>query len=870
MRPANAAPAFAAGLERFGDAPAIRIETGEVVSYRGLAERADAFAAGLDGVTLLFMEAANAVEPIAAYLGALRAGVPVLLSTAEADHAAIISTFRPDGLYRIDDSGRWSLERTSRHDGDPAPSPELAVLLSTSGTTGATKLVRLSGVNLQANAESIVEYLGVEPDDRAITSLPFHYSYGLSVLNSHLLVGASLVLTRRSVVDPEFWRAFDRHQVTSLAGVPHTYELLEKAGFRDRALPSLRTLTQAGGRLPPALVRAYAAWSRARGTRFFVMYGQTEATARMAYLPPEVAETHPDCIGRPIPRGAFRLVDSKGAPVDGPGAVGELVYSGPNVMLGYATNVGDLARGRELDELWTGDLACRTADGLYRIVGRKGRFAKIFGLRIGLDEVEAKLAEFGVSGVAVSDDEVVHIALTGAANAAVVRRRLATAYKLPEASFHVELWPALPTLSTGKVDYRRILKSSQQKAARRQATTTSDRLIEHAFARAFPHARIQPNDSFISLGGDSLNYVNLCLEIEAALGYLPQGWEHIELSELAALPSRVQARRPWSLRHTETELVIRAFAILGVVTTHASNLIVSGGADILMVLAGYNLSRYQAARLSGGRAWEVVAQFARRIILPYYALLAAYSLVTHRWDWRSFLLISNFHGRFGMAIEAYWFLEVLLQCLVIVALLAMIGPVRRAIAGDPWRFGLIALGAALALRVGASAVFRHDHLENRTPDAVLYLLALGWCFQQARTLRQRGFVTAVALIVAWLDVAGAPGLWSISPPPSNYSHALWLLACTAGILWIRRISLPSIAHQAVWCVAGASFYIYLTHMAPIWLFRWRYGIDNVPLSVCAATLVGIATWKAYEFLDSIHIENGRIHRPAAGRSQITS
>ena len=177
-------------------------------------------------------------------------------------------------------------------------------------------------------------YLELTPDDRGITSLPLHYCYGLSVLHSHLAVGAAVVLTDASVVDPCFTEALRAHGVTNVAGVPHTFELLERAGPERLHVPTLRFITQAGGRMAPERVEQWLDRAEQWGAKFYVMYGQTEATARMAYLPPAIARHRPSAIGRPIPGGRLELRPVEGLPDD----VGELVYRGPNVMLGYATN----------------------------------------------------------------------------------------------------------------------------------------------------------------------------------------------------------------------------------------------------------------------------------------------------------------------------------------------------------------------------------------------------------------------------------------------------------------------------------------------------------------------------------------------------
>lgn len=839
---ARAAATFAHRLETFGDAIAVITEDGQSITYAELARRADDFSAALGKHRrLVLVEAANQLPPLVAYLGALRGGHPVILAAARGNTDALMETFSPDARFAWD-GDEWSLQTQSapRHH----LHPDLAVLLSTSGTTGATKLVRLGGSAVDANAASIVEYLGITSADRAITSLPFHYSYGLSVVNSHLSVGATLLLTERSVVDADFWRFFEAHRATSLAGVPYTYELLERSGFLDNAPPSLRTMTQAGGRLPPEVVTRFGRWAQARGVRFFVMYGQTEATARMAYLRPDEVLSRAGDIGRAIPGGEFRLIDADGKTVETPDTVGELVYRGPNVMMGYATRPEDLARGAELTELHTGDLARRDADGVYRIVGRKSRFAKIYGLRISLDDVEAQLGRLGQRGVAVSDDVAVYVALLDGEDADRVGEQLSAAYKLPASAFRVETWSELPTLPSGKIDYQSILRESQARASAETSASAPDgrHAIEVAFAQAFPRVTVRPEDTFVGLGGDSLNYVNLSLAIEGALGFLPDEWEALSIGHLCAMKPRGTPLRWWSLRTIETEVVIRMLAILAVVVNHASAFVVGGGAEVLMILAGYNLGRYQKTRLAQGKGFSVALAFAQRILLPYYAILVAYLIAKRLFDVPSLLLVSNFSGRFGSLIEPFWFIEAIFQAFVIVALLSLLKPVRRAIAADPWRFGLVCLAAAFSLKCLATNLFDHAHLENRTPDATLYLIALGWCFNEANTQSRRLILTAAMAALVVLQVVGIPGFFEAYPPPTSYSHAAWLALCAAGLLWVRRLLLPNLIHRIVGDIAAASFYIYLTHVVVLWLIYWRLGFQDLFTNLAASVALGLAAW----------------------------
>lgn len=271
---------------------------------------------------------------------------------------------------------------------------ELALLLTTSGSTGSPKLVRQSYKNIEANIKSIVEYLRLDAAERAITTLPMSYTYGLSIINSHLWVGASIILTQKTLMNRDFWYQVKEFQATSFSGVPYIYEMLEKLRFFSMDLPFLRTMTQAGGKLSLELHKKFAEYAESTGKQFVVMYGQTEATARMAYLPYQKSLLKYGSMGIAIPGGKFSLIDVDGNIITKPEVTGELVYEGENVTLGYAEKGEDLAKDDEWHgRLITGDMAKFDVDGFYYIVGRKKRFLKIFGSRTNLDETERMIKE---------------------------------------------------------------------------------------------------------------------------------------------------------------------------------------------------------------------------------------------------------------------------------------------------------------------------------------------------------------------------------------------------------------------------------------------------------------------------------------------
>jgi len=527
-------------LDRFCEQVAL-IEHDKRVSYAELLHDADAFSAPLGTQRLLvFLEARNTIEAVTAYIGCLRGGHVVYLF-GEGDEArlqALADTYRPNLIIRHAETGR-TIERL--HEAPIALHPDLAVLLSTSGSTGSPKFVKLSRKNITSNALAIVEYLGLNHTERAITALRFNYSYGLSIIHSHLACGASVVLTDISVMTPDFWSLFSAQGATSFAGVPYTFEILQKT--KEWAeIPGLRYVTQAGGRLAPEIVRHMGELGRQNNWRFFVMYGQTEAAPRMAYLPPEQTIDHPDCIGRAIPGGAFSIIDEEGAIVTGAETPGELVYAGPNIMMGYAENTADLSLDETPPCLKTGDIAVRTAEGLYRIVGRSSRFIKPFGVRVNLDELQVQIRQRAAGAVCTGSDAQLVVTIpedTKADNPALIQW-LAETYNLPAFMITVISVKAMPLLANGKIDYQTILRLAPlDEPAPQPALPVSGNgkwdSIQAIFTSFTGTRTVDKDSTFLTLAGDSLSYVVTSLAIEAYLGFLPADWETMSVSALEKL-----------------------------------------------------------------------------------------------------------------------------------------------------------------------------------------------------------------------------------------------------------------------------------------------------------------------------------------------
>lgn len=795
-------------LAAHGERVAIVTESAEI-SYRDLATLVTGAAARLGtGRRLVLVAGSNELDAVVAYLGALAAGHAVLLAAGDNPAAVqtLITHYDPDVVVRPA-GGAWGYEQR-RAGSAHHLHPDLALLLSTSGSTGSPKLVRLSHRNLRANAESIAQYLGIRSTDRAATTLPMHYCYGLSVINSHLARGAGLILTGLSVADRCFWSLFRRAGGTAFAGVPYTFTLLSRIGFDEMRLPRLRYVTQAGGRLAPDRVRHYAALARDRGWQLFVMYGQTEATARMAYLPPHLAAEHPSAIGVPVPGGSMRLDPVPDHPDPD---VGELVYAGPNVMLGYAETAADLREGRTVHELRTGDLARRRAAGLFEIVGRRSRFVKAFGLRIDLDRVEAGLAADGIAAYCAGADDDLVVAVErdpgGNRGAGSIRRLVADRCGLPARSVRVAVVPEIPRLPSGKPDQRAVVAlasaagpSTVDDAGPPTAAAESDpdRDLCAVFAEVLDRTDVTPESSFISLGGDSLSFVEMSVRLEETLGRLPVDWHTMPIRELGASRNRDAGAvpKPGWWRRVDTGVALRAVSIVLVVGSHIGAFTVRGGAAIMLAVAGFNFARFHLTGADRGSRVRHIAATVARIAVPSMVFIAAVTLLTDSYGWENPLLLNEAFGpRYGSE-RQFWFIEALVYILVAMLLVLAVPLVDRWERRWPFGLALAVLGVALTVRFDVVDLSFTTNLS--TPASWFWIFALGWVIGKATATWQRLLVTAAV-------VATVVGHSSDALRVALVTAALMLL------IWVPQVPVITPVHRFAGVLAGASLYIYLTH-----------------------------------------------------------
>jgi hypothetical protein len=842
------------GLLLPGDAaraglPALLTASGEALSHGELRRAVDDLAGRLPDVAhgrrLVHLPLRPDLAGVTAYLATLEAGHVALVTPEDGRTAAILDRYRPDVTATGDTDRPFDvLAPEPRH----LLHPDLALLLSTSGSTGSPKLVRLSHRNVVSNAAAIAQALRLTEDDRAITSLPLHYCFGLSVLHSHLVAGASVVLHDGSVMDEALWHAVDGLGVTTLAVVPHMVELMESTGVLERPHPSLRLLAQAGGRMHPDRVVRTATLGRERGWDLAVMYGQTEATARICVLDPALVADNPDAVGRPVAGTTLHLDTTVPEASDG---AGEVVVRGPGVMMGYAEHADDLALGPMLAELRTGDLGRIGPDGLLRLVGRRSGFVKIMGLRIDLGAVEGALESAGLTPCVGGDEHGLTVAVepeigvSTLETAARARRLAGEASGLGPAAVAVAV-VELPLLPNGKLDRlgcAALVRGGSPDACEETRLRTAESVgasptlavgVAHAVGDVLGLDAVDLERSFVQHGGDSLSHVQASVRLEGLVGPLPRGWHHRPLGELVALGRERRSdagalgareavdaasapgasRAGW--RTVETSVLLRAIAVVIICGSHADLFRILGGAHTLLAVAGFNAARFGLSAPTARGRWRASLRTLVGVAVPT-AAVALFGMVTHeRYGWPNVVLANWLLGDvdYGLRNEL-WFIDALVACTVTLTAVLALPAVGRVWRRDPWRVAVVVAAVALVPR------FVVLHLGEGVLRGIMpttfWLFALGAAVAYADTRKRRLLTLALAV------VGGAT--FFQDDPVRNAT----ILAGIAALTLLPEVRLPARAVPVVGLLASASLYVYLV----------QFQILDVVPTALGATLVAV-------------------------------
>jgi len=456
-------------LEKYSSNIAIITGQSEYISYEELLTSADSIGKQINKRCLVFLVCKNCFESVTGYIGFLRAGAVLALISEKIDNiffAGLLESYKPAYIYLPSEKTGFKINSeivSSFHSykllktdykTNYSINKDLALLLSTSGSTGSPKFVRQSYKNINSNALTIAQYLKITSTDRPISTMPMNYTYMLSIINSHLLKGASIILTEATLMEKRFWKIIKENNATTFGGVPYIFEILKKLHFGEINLPSLKYITQAGGKLSQELTVEFMDICSQKRIKFYVMYGQTEATSRMSYLPWEYAHSKIGSMGIAIPGGEFWLEDGNGNIIKNINTIGELIYKGDNVTLGYSESYLDLCKGDENHGIMrTGDLAKRDQDGFYYITGRKNRFLKIFGKRVNLNEVEELIKSLGYDCACTGTDKNIKIFVSKLDDRDRISKYIVERTGINRAGFNIFYIEKIPRNEYGKVLY---------------------------------------------------------------------------------------------------------------------------------------------------------------------------------------------------------------------------------------------------------------------------------------------------------------------------------------------------------------------------------------------------------------------------------
>lgn len=387
------------------------------------------------------------IQCVAFYLSCFVSGIPLILidnTYSLTDIIALVYRFEVDivagcslnSFYgeKIYEKNDFSIRKTgvNSHINIHA---SIAVLISTSGSLQNAKFVKLSRENLICNTAQILSYLPIDATDIAMPAPPFSYVYGLSVLNTHLKAGAMILLCKDSILSKEYWSFVSQYNITNINGVPYFYDIIKKINGLSRLHVEPKFFTQAGGQMSESTKKYLIDFYKE--PKLYIMYGQSEATARISYLAPSLVNRKKNCIGVAVPNGKISIEGD------------EIVYYGPNIFVGYASSRKDLSFIEEREKLYTGDCGYFGADGLVYIKGRKSRFVKVMGKRLSLDCCENLLINAGLECAVTATEERIRIFIVGSYD----RRRISELLKLPVVAFDVISIDAIPRAYNGKVKY---------------------------------------------------------------------------------------------------------------------------------------------------------------------------------------------------------------------------------------------------------------------------------------------------------------------------------------------------------------------------------------------------------------------------------
>jgi len=782
--------------------------------------------------------AKNSVDYVERFFALLERGVVVVPLRSRQDRSRIDAC----GITRIEEPSEghgWFRPRLAPRDGTA-----LAQIAFTSGTEGEPKGILLTHANLDDTVARLCDVMQLDGTIREYVGVPVYHSFGFGRCRAVAAVGGSVYLPEGGFRPREIANLLRASEINALSAVPSLWRI----ALQNRALFSdcgHRVRWIEIGSQPMPVEDKLSLREVFPNARIVQHYGLTEAS-RTTFLEVSTASREElESVGRPCGDVEIAITEARRIKIRGGHVAAEILVDGrrtPN------TDADGWLVTSDLGELRGGNL---------HFLGRAGEMINLAGIKVSPGAIEERLREAlgrsdGLCVVRIPDpargDGVLIAArhefpvpdreLRGAAADALQGLGVEARSSLSVARF-----AELPTTDSGKVQRRAIAQQYQalQEAAGRESAGPPDeapggrpRSVRSLFARVFAGTDVRDEDTFASLGGDSLTFIEASIELEGVLGYLPEGWQDRSVAELEALPHR----RTW-LHAVDMGLFLRCVGIVAIVVGHFDVLNVGGATYLLLVVAGFNFARFQIGAVGQTGSVRPILATAGRIAAPTAVALAALQWKTGHRDPLQLALLGNWRDAASQPF-GFWFLELIVQVFAIVALLFVVPGVRRWGASRPFALGLGVLGASALIAWLSPRWWEAEAQFYRLPHLLLWLFALGWVLQAATTRAQRACVAGLAALLPIL-------LWAPVWDRFWLQHgALWIPAGCWTLLAIDRVRLPAPLHRVVGTIAGASMFIYLMHYTGrSWWHRFG-PVQHVLIDAVVGILVGIAAWLAWE------------------------
>ena len=671
----------------------------------------------------------------------------------------------------------------------------LAQIVFTSGTEGAPKAILLSHRALADVVTRLNQVMQVDNSIREYVGIPVTYSFGFGRCRAVAAAGGKCYIPENGFNPGEIARMLESNEINAISAVPTLWRTLlvqpEIIGELGRKVRWIEIGSQYMSRqekekmktlFPNAIIVQH--------------YGLTEAS-RTTFL--EIHETEGDLlesVGQP-----YGDVEVKLSPE------GLIMIRGPHVTSGRL--IDDEIQNLVDAEGWytTGDYGQMQGKYLY-YGGRADDLINCGGVKVNPDPLQEKVnrrlkLDNKIAVCRIKDElrgDGFFVAIAPGVDAEtkqileIVHEELLALGVNARSSIKLQEVDSIPRTDTGKVKRRELSELYTHVASEPAIANKSGKFhsIYDLYSQIFPGVELNPGDTFRGLGGDSLTYVQMVVMLEDYLGHAPVNWDNMTIEDLGKIQKRKKSKiYSW----IDTSIFLRAIAISGVVATHSGGSLLGGGTLLLFALIGYNMARFKAVDFLSGKVWKWMFTYVIVILIPYYFVLAIYQGWGRTLEFDEIFLYSNLVARKITIVFPFWFVQVLLQCLILFGVIFSFKSLRRHATNNPFGFSLIVLLCLIAVREIYPLIWHTDYLNNLVPPRFLAILWLGWSFFFASTLQQRILLAAVGIGFTYLDT----GL---------YLESIWLLLASIFLPFIPRIPVPIFTKRIINDVGAATFYIF--------------------------------------------------------------